>query len=150
MQRVERSIRVGAPIDKVYQLWRNFENFPQFMDNVESVRLLDSSGRRSHWKVKGPLGTSVEYDAELTQDETNRSIGWNSTGGSVETTGAVTFAEVAGQTEVHVVLQWGDPPAGTAGEAAARLLQDHDKMLEHDLMRFKDFAEGRVGSGSRS
>jgi uncharacterized membrane protein len=149
MQRIEKSKRVDAPIDKVYQLWRNFENFPRFMDNVESVRLLDSSGRRSHWKVKGPLGTSVEYDAELTQDEPNRSIGWNSIGGTVETTGAVTFGEVAGQTEVHVVLQWTDPTVGAAGEAAARLLQDQSGMLEKDLMRFKDIAEGRVGSGSR-
>jgi uncharacterized membrane protein len=149
MQRVEKSVRVAAPVNKVYDLWRNFENFPRFMESVESVRLLDSSGRRSHWKVKGPLGTSVEYDAELTQDEPNRSIGWNSTGGSVETTGAVTFAEVAGQTELHVVLQWADPPAGAAGEAAARLVQDQGEMLEQDLMRFKGIAEGRVGSGSR-
>jgi uncharacterized membrane protein len=149
MQRVEKSIRVQAPADKVYELWRNFENLPRFMDNVESVQLLDSAGRMSHWKVKGPLGKTVEYDAELTQDEPNQAIGWNSTGGSVETTGAVTFGEVGKQTEVHVVLQWADPPGGAVGEAASRMLQDQGKMLEEDLLRFKDVAEGRVGSGTR-
>jgi uncharacterized membrane protein len=149
MQRIEKSIRVNAPASKVYELWRNFENFPRFMENVEEVRSLDGSGKRSHWKLKGPMGTSAEFDAELTQDEPNRAIGWNSTTGSMETTGAVTFNELADNTEVHVVMQWGDPPAGAVGEAASRMLQNPGKMLEEDLQRFKDIAEGRVGSGLR-
>jgi uncharacterized membrane protein len=149
MQRIEKSIRVNAPASKVYELWRNFENFPQFMENVEEVRTLDASGKRSHWKLKGPMGTSAEFDAELTQDEPNRALGWNSTTGSMETTGAVTFNELADNTEVHVVMQWGDPPAGAVGEAASRMLQNPGKMLEEDLQRFKDIAEGRVGSGLR-
>jgi uncharacterized membrane protein len=149
MQRIEKSIRVNAPASKVYELWRNFENFPRFMENVEEVRSLDGSGKRSHWKLKGPMGTSAEFDAELTQDEPNRAIGWNSTTGSMETTGAVTFNELADNTEVHVVMQWGDPPAGAVGEAASRMWQNPGKMLEEDLQRFKDIAEGRVGSGLR-
>src|SRR3712207_4883433 len=44
MQRVEKSIRVNAPASKVYEYWHNFENFPRFMEHVEEVRLLDSSG----------------------------------------------------------------------------------------------------------
>ena len=150
MQRVEKSVRVAAPASKVYEFWRNFENFPRFMENVEEVRLLAGDGTMSHWKVKGPLGTTVEYDAKLTKDEPNKQIGWNSTGGSLETTGAVTFADTGdGNTEVHVVMQWADPPGGAVGEAASRALQDPGKMLEEDLQRFKDIAEGRVGSGLR-
>lgn len=146
MQRVEKSIRVNAPIEQVYQFWRDFANFPRFMEHVEEVRATDASGRFSHWKLKGPLGTSAEFDAELTKDDPNCQIGWNSTGGKLGTSGAVTFAEVGGGTEVHVVMQWYDPPAGPLGEAASRLLQNPDKMLEEDLQRFKDIAEGRVGS----
>ena len=150
MQRVEKSVRVAAPASKVYEFWRNFENFPQFMENVEEVRLLAGDGTMSHWKIKGPLGASVEYDAKLTKDEPNKQIGWNTTGGSFETTGAVTFADTGdGNTEVHVVMQWADPPGGAVGEAASRALQDPGKMLDEDLQRFKDIAEGRVGSGSR-
>ena len=80
MQRVEKSIRVKAPVDQVYQFWRNFENFPTFMENVEEVHLLGTDSRRSHWKLHGPMGKSVEYDAELTQDEPNRAIAWNACG----------------------------------------------------------------------
>jgi uncharacterized membrane protein len=149
MQRVEKSIRVNAPASKVYQYWRNFENFPSFMENVEEVRLLDPDGRRSHWKISGPVGTSAEFDAEMTQDEPNRSIGWNSTGGSMQSTGAVTFTETGDNTEVHVVMQWYDTPGGPVGEAASKKLQNPDKMLDEDLRRFKDIVEGRVGSGLR-
>src|ERR687888_490007 len=91
MQRVERSIRVKAPISTVYDLWRNFANFPQFMQHVEEVRCLDTDCRRSHWKLRGPMGASVEYDAELTQDQPNTAVGWNARGGQIETTGTVTL-----------------------------------------------------------
>lgn len=149
MQRIEKSIRVKAPASQVYQFWRNFENFPRFMESVEEVRLLDPEGRRSHWKIHGPLGKSVEYDADLTQDEPNRAIGWNSSDGDIGTTGNVTFTEHEDNTLVHVILQWADVPGGAVGEAASRVLQNPEKMLEGDLQRFKDIAEGRVGSGLR-
>ncbi|MGH2371318.1 MAG: SRPBCC family protein, partial [Chloroflexota bacterium] len=72
MQRAERSIRVAAPVEQVYRFWRNFENFPQFMEHVEEVRLLDPQGQTSHWKLKGAMGMTPEFDARLTQDEPNR------------------------------------------------------------------------------
>jgi uncharacterized membrane protein len=119
------------------------------MSNVEQVRVLGGNDRLSHWKLKGPLGTSAEFDAELTKDEPNKMIGWNSTGGQMETTGAVTFAETNDNTDVHVVMQWTDPPGGAVGEAASKMLLNPEKMLEEDLQRFKDIVEGRVGSGMR-
>jgi uncharacterized membrane protein len=148
MQRVERSIRVNAPAAQVYDLWRNFENFPRFMENVEEVRLGDPTGSRSQWRIKGPLGSSVEFEARITQDDPNRQIGWSSTGGSMETSGTVTFSPVGEDgTEVHVVIEWYDPPGGAIGEAAARLLQSPEAMLDEDLRRFKGVVEGRLAAG---
>jgi len=149
MQRAEKTIRVNASADKVYQFWRNFENFPTFMEHVEAVSRVGGSDRMSHWKLKGPLGTSPEFDAEITKDEPGKEIGWNSRGGSMETSGVVTFRETDGVTDVHVLMQWYDTPGGAVGEAASRMFQDPEKMLEEDLMRFKDIVENRVGSGTR-
>ena len=149
MQRAEQSIRVNVPAQKAYQFWRSFENFPTFMEHVEEVRPLSGGDKLSHWKIKGPLGVAVEFDSEITKDEPGKEIGWNSRGGSMETSGVVTFTEVDGVTEVHVLMQWYDPPGGKVGEAASRLFQDPEKMLKEDLQRFKDIAEGRVGSGTR-
>ena len=80
MQRVEKSIRVGAPVDEVYRFWRDFGNFPQFMEHVEAVEV-QGDGRRSHWRLKGPVGVSVEYDAMMTADEPNKQIAWTRAAG---------------------------------------------------------------------
>ncbi len=149
MQRVEQSIRVKAPASQVYQFWRNFENFPRFMEHVEEVRCVQADCRTSHWKLRGLLGKDVEYDAEMTQDEPNKAIGWNSRGGDINTTGNVTFTEQDDNTLVHVIMQWASPPGGPVGEALSRILQNPEQMLQADLQRFKDIAEGRVGSGLR-
>lgn len=149
MQRAEKSIRVNAPADRVYQFWRRFENFPSFMEHVEGVRAVGGNDRMSHWKIKGPFGKTVEFDAELVTDEPGKQIGWNSRGGEMETSGAVTFTDLGADTEVHVVMQWYDPPGGAVGEAVSRMFSDPEKMLEEDLQRFKDIVEGRVGSGLR-
>jgi len=140
MQRVERSIRVAASADEVYRFWRNFQNFPQFMEHVQDVQVL-GDGKLSHWKLKGPLGVSVEFDAELTMDEAGRSIAWNSRDGQMGSTGNVTFTPMEDNTLVHVVMQWYDPPAGPIGEAVSRILQDPQKMLDEDLQRFKALVE---------
>jgi len=146
MQRVERSIRVHAPIDGVYRMWRNFETFPQFMEHVESVHVTDPEGKRSHWRLRGPLGMNIEYDAALTEDVSNKEIGWRSLDGNLGNSGTVTFAELDDETEVHVFLQWYDPPGGPIGEALAHILQNPEKMLDEDLRRFKKVIEepGRV------
>ncbi|HET7769252.1 MAG TPA: SRPBCC family protein [Chloroflexota bacterium] len=148
MQRAEQSIRVRAKAADVYRFWRNFENFPQFMEHVEEVRKLDADGKRTHWKLKGPMGMSVEYDAELTQDVENKSIGWNSTSGSMQTSGTVTFADVDEYTEVHVVMQWYDTPGGAIGEVVSKLFQKPDEMLQDDLERFKNLVETRSGAAA--
>jgi len=149
-QRVERSVRVKAPASKVYELWKNFERFPTFMENVREVRNVGADGRRSHWRIAGPLGREVEFDAEMTEDDPNKSIGWRSVEGrgDIGVSGNVTFSELEGETQVNVVMQWYDTPGGAVGEMASRALQNPEQMLEEDLKRFKDVAEGRMPSAA--
>ena len=64
-QRVHETIEVQTSQEAVFRCWSNFENYPNFMQNVEEVRM---SGRdTSHWTVEGPLGKSVEFDARTTE-----------------------------------------------------------------------------------
>ena len=149
MQRVEKSIRVAAPVDQVYRFWRNVENFPKFMQHVKEVRRLDPDGKTSHWVIEGPLGARAEFNARLTQDEPNRSIGWNSVDGNMGSTGNVTFTDMQENTLVHVVMQWYDPPGGAGGEAASKLLQDPKEMLQDDLHRFKEAVESGTAGRKR-
>lgn len=142
MQRVEKSIIVNVPSDEAYRFWLNFEAFPHFMHNIKDVR---RTGEGSfHWVAGGLLGRSIEWDAELTENQPNRAIGWNSTGGDIETTGEVTFQPMDQGTKVTVVMNYYDVPGGALGEVVARLLQEPDQRLERDLRTFKQMLESEV------
>jgi len=51
---VEKSITIAASPEDLYSFWRNLENLPRFMEDLESVTQLE--GNRSHWVAKGPGG----------------------------------------------------------------------------------------------
>ncbi|HLG74414.1 MAG TPA: SRPBCC family protein [Chloroflexota bacterium] len=142
MQRAESSIRIAAPVAEVYRFWRDFENLPVFMENVKEVRQTADGVWR--WRVKGPLNTSVQFDARMTEDQPNKAIGWNSNEGAIGTSGVVTFTDLQDNTEVHVVMQWFDTPMGRAGESLSHLIADPEQMLEEDLRRLKGELERRV------
>ena len=78
--RVDQSIIIDKTPEEVYRFWRNLENLPKFMTNVESVREIDN--KHSHWVVKGPGGASVEWEAEVINEKENELIGWRSLSGS--------------------------------------------------------------------
>jgi len=61
MPRFEDTIEVDVPVRVAYDQWTQFNEFPQFMDGVESVKRLDPStlewvatiaGRRRTWTVR--------------------------------------------------------------------------------------------------
>jgi hypothetical protein len=56
----------------------DFSHFPAFMPDVEEVTVTGPT--TSHWKVSAPLGKSVEWDAEITEDVPNQRIAWKSIG----------------------------------------------------------------------
>ncbi len=140
MANVVKSVLVKAPVGEVYEFWRNFENFPRFMENIESIRVTGAD--ESHWESKGPLGKTIAWDAKTTSVQENKKIAWQSTGGTIETHGAVTFEEVGSdQTKVTVGLEY-TVPGGILGEAVAKLFSNPETQLEEDLNRFKNVAEG--------
>jgi uncharacterized membrane protein len=144
-QRVHESIEVQAPVEDVFRYWSNFENFSNFMQNVEEVRMTGQD--TSHWRVKGPLGKSVEFDARTTEMDPSRGIGWNTTEGDVMTSGEARFEEVApGRTRVDVTMNYADPPGGRVGEAVANILSNPEKNLQEDLQNFARIVErGELG-----
>ena len=142
--KVERSIVVYAPVEKVNRFWRNFANLPRFMDYLEEVQVVD--GKRSHWIARGPGGVKVAWDAEIINEVPNELIAWRSTGGNVDHAGSVHFELGPGGrgTIVRVSLQY-DPPGGTAGHALASLLGgDAGSRIEQDLQNFKRMIESEA------
>lgn len=140
---VAESIIINRRPHEIYSFWRDFTNLPQFMDNVKSVEKL--SDIRSHWVIKAPAGTSVEFDSRVVDDVPGRSISWESEeGASVPNRGRVEFIETSSGngTNVRVTLSY-DPPAGAAGRVVAKLFQREPSVqAREDLARLKQVLEG--------
>jgi uncharacterized membrane protein len=144
-QRVHESIEVEAPVEEIFRYWSNFQNFSNFMSNIEEIRL--TAQDTSHWRVKGPLGKSVEFDAKTTEMDPNRGIGWNTVDGDVMTSGEVRFEEVSpGRTRIEVTMNYADPPGGVVGEVVANVLSNPERNLKEDLENFARIVErGELG-----
>jgi uncharacterized membrane protein len=139
---VREAIRVEKSLAEVYRFWRQLENLPRFMTNLE--RVTDLGSGRSHWVAKGPAGMAVEWDAEILNEEENRLIAWRSLPGSdVVTAGSVNFdaARNGRHTQVTVHLQYA-PPAGRLGALVATVVgREPSQTIREDMRRLKQLLE---------
>jgi len=146
---VVKSITVNRPAEELYGFWHDFENLPRFMDNLESVKV--TGDKRSHWKAKAPAGMTVEWDAEVTDDQPNRRIAWRSLAGAdVDNDGSVSFLPATGNrgTVVRVEMRY-DPPGDAIGVAFAKLFgKAPDQQAAEHLRSFKQIME--TGDVTRS
>jgi uncharacterized membrane protein len=138
---VQKTINVAAPVERVWELWSNFEQFPRFMSHLREVRKVDEN--RSHWVAKGPAGVPVEWDAVVTEWQPNEALAWKSVEGSVvQTAGRVRFRPMPnGNTEIDVHMSY-NPPAGALGHAVASLFgADPKRAMDEDMLRLKSLLE---------
>jgi uncharacterized membrane protein len=126
----------------LYNFWRNFEALPRFMSHLESVKVTDPT--HSHWVAKGPAGTRLEWDAEITGDIPNKMISWRSLPpADVDHSGSVTFEPARGNrgTVLRVEMIY-RPMAGAMGARVARLFgQSPEKQVQIDLLHLKQLLE---------
>jgi len=142
---VQKSIRINAPVEKIFELWDNFENFPKFMTHVRHVRRVRTGGDKERWRwaVTGPSGTEFEFDSVVTAREENRLLAWRTEGDAfVQHAGQVRFqGNSDGSATVDVRMLY-SPVVGAVGHAIAWLFgADPKHQMDDDLLRMKSFLE---------
>ncbi len=137
MASVVDSIDVKVPVSTAYNQWTQFEDFPRFMEGVESVKQIDDT--HLHW-VAEVGGKEKEWDAEITEQHVDERIAWNATSGA-ENAGVVTFHRIDDETS-RVTLQMDVDPEGMV-ENVGTALGFLDRRVKGDLERFKEFIESR-------
>jgi len=139
---IQKTITIDAPLDQVFAYFSNIERFPEFMDHAKKIT--STGDGRSHWKVRGPLGTSVEWDAEVTSFKPNHHVAWKSVDRAlVKQAGIIRFepALEGRGTRVDVHLCY-NPIAGYVGHGIASLFKvDAKTSLDDDLLRLKSLLE---------
>lgn len=137
MAQTTKSVDVNVPVRTAYNQWTQFEEFPRFMEGVESVQQLDD--KRLHW-VATIGGKKEEWDAEITEQHPDHRVAWRSISGDFNA-GVVTFHQLdANLTRVTVQMDY--EPEGVV-ENVGNLLGVVDRRVQGDLDRFKEFIESR-------
>jgi uncharacterized membrane protein len=137
MSKIESSIDVEVPVRVAYNQWTQFEEFPQFMDSVESVTQLDDTHLRWVAKVGG---VRKEWQAEVTEQEPDQRVAWTSTTGA-RNAGAVDFHRLDDR-KTRITLTMDVEPDG-ALERVGDAVGVPEREVEGDLKRFKEFIEQR-------
>jgi uncharacterized membrane protein len=137
-----RTVTINRPRQELYAFWRDFRNLPRFMENVQSVTVVDPL--RSHWIVSAPADRAVEWDSLITEDMPGRLIAWESADGAdIRNSGRIEFRDSSSGrgTEVTATIAY-DPPAGVLGELVAKLFQKEPVIqTRRELRRFKQLME---------
>lgn len=140
---VKQSCLVNKPAREVYQFWRDFENLPRFIPHLESVRVIDE--KHSHWAAKAPTlaGGKVEWDAELTCDEADRKICWQSLAeADIHNAGSVEFIDRGERGTMVTVTMDYIAPAGQLGKWVAKLTgREPQQQVQESLRNFKRVLE---------
>ena len=138
MTSVTESVDVNVPIRTAYDQWTQFEEFPNFMDGVESITQIDAT--HTHWVTK-VAGQTREFDAAITEQHPEERVAWKSTGGDTKHAGVVTFHRLGdNQTRVSIQLDW--EPEGLAEKVGSAVGVDSHQ-VKADAKRFKEFIESR-------
>jgi len=139
MPKIQDSIEVQVPVRQAYNQWTQFEEFPKFMEGIQSVQQLDDT--HVQW-VAEIRGESRQWTTEITEQQPDEKIAWKTIEGEVKNDGVVSFEQIAGdQTRVNVEMDV--EGESTAENVAGDLLGVVKSQVRGDLERFKELIENR-------
>jgi len=139
---VGRSVTINRPRSELFAFWRDFQNLPTFMENIEAIEFTGQD--RAVWTVRAPARTKVQFETEIVDVVEDISIAWRSTESSaIRTEGRVTFTDAPGNRGTVVTADIGyTPPAGDLGRVVAKLfVAEPNIQARHELKRFKMLME---------
>lgn len=137
---IKESVDVEVSVRTAYNQWTQFEEFPNFMEGVESITQVDD--RHNHWTTK-IAGVEREFDTEIVDQLPDERVAWRTVSGEVKQHGIVTFQRMD-DTHTRVQLVMDVEPADVA-EKAADMTGILDRRTKGDMRRFKDYIEHRGG-----
>jgi uncharacterized membrane protein/nitrogen regulatory protein PII-like uncharacterized protein len=137
VETIEKSIDINVPLHTAYNQWTQFEEFPRFMEGVESVKQLDDT--TLFW-VASVGGERKEWRARITEQVPDHHIAWHSEAGEF-TSGAVSF-QALGPDKTRVTVRVNYDPKGVT-EKLGDMLGIASRRVQGDLERFKDFIESK-------
>jgi uncharacterized membrane protein len=131
---IDKTSEIAADVQKVYAAWTAFEDYPTFMETIETVTLVEED--RLHW-VAVVEDDTYEWDADLVEHVPDEKVSWQAIDG--RETGEVRFEKLAAdRTKVTYQLEY--DPAAWEGKADT-VRHWMRRRVEKDLENFKTVFE---------
>ncbi len=141
---VETSIEIAAPRQKIYELAKDMERYPEFMPDVEYVKVLKREGNQTvtRWKTLVEEAP-IEWTEVDIFDDANTQIDYRLIEGDLDKfEGAWTFRESNGVTKVVLTVDYdfGVPTlAELIGPILRKKVEENSEMM---LRALKTRSEG--------
>jgi uncharacterized membrane protein len=150
---VGRSVTIARPRAELFAFWRDFQNLPRFMANLDRIEPHTGSDKAT-WYIRGPGEQVYAVDTRIVREVNGELIAWRSTEESeVDTEGRVTFEDAPGDrgTGVGLIIAY-KPKGGAIGDMIATLTgRSPELQARHDLKRFKMLMEtGEIATSART
>jgi uncharacterized membrane protein len=138
---IQRWTDVAVPVDKAYEAWTQWEEWPKFMHRVLEVKPAenddDEVAEKIHYREKIWFWTR-EWDGEITEQRKNDRIAWKTVSG-VQHSGVVSFHKLDDNL-TRVMVDMDFLPSGIF-EKMASGMRFVKRALQADLARFKAYVE---------
>jgi uncharacterized membrane protein len=134
---IQRWTDVAVPIERAFETWTNFEEYPKFMHRVLSVKQEDDDENKITWDEKIWF-SKRHWEAEIVEQRDNELLAWKTTSGTAHA-GLVSFHRLDDNlTRVMVTMDF--RPSGLM-EKMASGLRFVKRAVQADLARFKSYVE---------
>jgi hypothetical protein len=138
MARIQQSVDIGVPAHVAYNQLTQFEDYPRFMEEVESAQQVDDTHVR--WTTK--IGEHArDWNSEIVEQKPDQLIEWRNVEGPVST-GRVEVQQLS--TDSSRVTFTVESEAASAGEAADAMA----RQVEENLQRLKQMIESGGETGA--
>jgi uncharacterized membrane protein len=133
---IQRWTDVAVPVERAFETWTNFEEYPKFMHRVLSVKQPEEDNT-IEWDEKIWF-SKRHWEAEIVEQRDNELISWKTTSGTAHA-GLVSFHRLDDNlTRVMVTMDF--RPSGLM-EKMASGLRFVKRAVQADLARFKSYVE---------
>ena len=134
---IQRWTDVAVPVDKAFEAWTQWEEWPKFMHRVLEVKPDEEDDNKIHVSEKIWFWTR-EWDSEITEQRKNDRIAWKTDGG-MQHSGIVSFHKLDDNL-TRVMVDMDFLPTGMI-EKMASGMRFVKRAVQSDLARFKAYVE---------
>ena len=134
MARIQQSVDITVPAHVAYNQMTQFEDYPRFMQEVESAQQVDDTHVR--WTTR--IGQQTRnWNSEIIEQQPDQFIAWRNLDGPVDTGRVDVQALGENGARVTLTLEADAAHAGTEGDHAMA------KQVQEDLQRLKQMMEAQ-------